>query len=320
MPKAVNWKKGMRLTTEVFILDDKAKHDAIRQAALIASHGAMGLYHAPKPFQLSVNIANNALEVVALSCHGITRGGALVDIDFQADYTRTFDTTVPLPHDAADGEAYILAVKVDPDKWREISEQEAELAYSFALIGENSPIDDLTLPIGCVVNQYGWHVNDVNFCPPCLYVNAHPMHAEQLAKTRAHMHEIATRCAQASDCAARSWRAVVWPAVWGIDIRLDKERDSLSPSQLLGVLQQFVAAFLAGCAIDPLIHLEERAPFEQFVAQAYDCRNAYSSIQQGLALCAEISVKVDAVCNMVEQAPVAPEPQPKPKPAPKPKP
>ncbi|MCD8393973.1 MAG: hypothetical protein LUC85_03950 [Bacteroidales bacterium] len=319
MPKAVNWKKGMRLTTEVFLLDDMAKHNAIRQAALIASRGSMGLYRAPKPFQLSVNIANNSLEVVALNCHGITRGGALVDIDFQGDYTHTFETTVPLPHDAPEGETYLLVVKVDPGKWRELSEQEAEQMYTFELMGANSPIDDFSLPIGSLVNQYGWHINDVSYCPPCLYVCAHPMHVEQLSKARARMHEIATRCSQASNCIARSWLSIVWPTVWGIDIRLDKDRDILTPSQLLAELQQFVAAFLAGCAIDPMIHLEDSTSFEQFAALAYDPRNAYTAIQQGLALCAEIAVKVDAVCGLVEEAP-SPAPQPKPEPKPKPQP
>lgn len=309
----------MRLTTEVFAIDDTAKHSAIRQAALIASRGNMGLYRAPQPFNLSVNIASNTLEVVALDCHGITRGGALVDIHFQGDYTHTFDTSIPLPHDAAESEAFLLVVKVNDGKWREVSELEAEQSYTFEIIGANSPIDDFSLPIGSLVNQYGWHINDVSYCPPCLYINAHPLHAEQLAKARALTRSITTRCSQASNCIARSWLSIVWPAVWGIDIRLDKQRDILTPSQLLGELQQLAASFLVGCSIDPMIHLEDSSAFEQFAALAYDPRNAYNAIQQGLDLCTEISVKVDAVCNMVEEEP-APAPQPKPEPKPKPAP
>ena len=173
MHNKVTWKKGMRLSAEVFNAMDKANEESFRILALLGSARRYGLFPSAKPFELSVNINGNALEVTSLSCHGITKTGCFIDINYDSNFVNTFDTRIVIPNGAED-EAFYLVVKVQEDRQREITETLSELSYSFELIGENSPLADNCLPIGMLVNQYGWRMNETDFVPPCLYVSAHP--------------------------------------------------------------------------------------------------------------------------------------------------
>lgn len=322
MPLKVTWRKGMRLSTDVFDAADAACAENVRLASLIASGGRYGLFPAAKPFELSVNISNNILEVVSLSCHGITGSGRLVDIEFNSNYTVTFDTRLTIPA-AEDTEAFILTVKMHPGVWREVSEMYSEPMYTFELLGENTVIDNDSLPIGRVVNQYGWRLDETEFVPPCLYVDAHRRYAELLDRVKAALKGIADRCLEADNCVARHLLSSIWTATSSGFITLDKERQTLTPARLLAVVQQTVSAFVIGCAVDSYITLENATPFVSYVRQPYDARNIYRDIESGLALCAEIAIKMEAVCGMTEvkEAPVEkPKPRPQPAPAPEPQP
>jgi len=320
MHNKVTWKKGMRLGTEVFNAMDNANEESFRMLALLGSANRYGLFPSAKPFELSVNINGNALEVTSLNCHGITKTGCFIDIDYDSNFVNTFDTRIAIPN-AAEGEAFFLVVKVHEDKQREINETLSELCYSFELVGENSPVADNSLPVGLLVNQYGWRMDETDFVPPCLYLTAHPKYMELLEKTRTYAKDFFLKCLLAQNCVAKSLLSQIWTSSSAVYSRLDKEQETLTPGQLLSSLQQLTNSFLIGCFADEYISLENQDPFVSYAQKPYDAKHIYRDIQTGLMLCAEISTKMDAVCSMTEirQQAEAPKPVPKPKqPAPEP--
>lgn len=314
MHNKVTWKKGMRLSTEVFNAMDHANEESFRMVSLLGSAHRYGLFPAIKPFELSVNINGNALEVLSLNCHGITKTGCVIDIEYDSNFVNTFDTRISIPN-GAEGEAYYLVVKVQEDQLREINETFSELSYSFELIGVNSPIADNCLPIGMLVNQYGWRMDETEFVPPCLYLTAHSKYIEQLGKATTYAKDLFSKCLLSQNCVAKSLLSQVWASSASMFSRLDKERDILTPGQLLASIQQLISAFLIGCSIDEYISLENQDPFALYALKPYDAKNIYRDIETGLALCAEIVIKMDAVCAMTEvETPVDPPKQmPKPK-------
>ncbi len=321
MPLKVTWKKGMRLSTDVFDALDASGDENIRLSNIIATGGRFGLIPANKPFELSVNISNNVLEVVSLSCHGVTKSGKIVDIEFDSNYTNTFDTRVAIPSSNND-EAFLLIVKFHDKQWREVNEMYSEPEYTFELIGENSPMDSDSLPIGLLVNQYGWRLDETEFVPPCLYTTAHPKFVEQVNRAKLVLKSISDRCLSANNCVARHLLGSIWPTVAYSYIFIDKRPEALSPADLFASIQKVIASFVIGCSIDEYITLEHAEPFVAYHQRSYDVKNLYIDIQKGLELCAEISIKMDAVCTMTEvrETPAPPVEKPKPKPQPTPDP
>ena len=119
---------------------------------------------------------------------------------------------------------------------------------------------------------------------------------------------------------AKSLLSRVWTSASTLYSRLDKERDTLTPGQLFSSLQQLTNAFLIGCFADEYVSLENQNPFAQYAQKPYDAKNIYRDIETGISLCAEISTKMTAVCEMTEALPRAEEPKPAPKPKPAPEP
>lgn len=302
MHNKVTWKKGMRLSTEVFNAMDKATEESFKILSLLGSANRYGLFPSTKPFELSVNINGNALEVTSLSCHGITKTGCFIDIDYDSNFVNTFDTRIAIPN-SAEGEAYYLVVKVQEDKLREINETLSELSYSFELIGENSPLADNCLPIGMLINQYGWRMNETDFVPPCLYVSAHPKYVEQTERAKAFAKDLFSKCLMFQNCVAKSLLSKICTSASTIYSRLDKERDTLTPGQLFSSLQQLISAFLIGCFADDYVSLENQDPFALYAQKTYDAKNIYRDIETGLTLCSEITTKMTAVCAMTEVQP-----------------
>ena len=310
MSRKVTWKKGMRLSSELFTAADNDNYETLRSVALLASTGRMGLYASSRGFELSVNINNNTLEVTSLSCCGITRSGRIVDICFSSDYSNTFDTRLTIPA-GNDGGKFLIVVKMHDGQWREVNDTYSEAKYTFELLAANSAIDDNSLPVGCIVNQYGWRLNDVDFVPPCLYIAAHPLHVKQYNCAKTVLQSVANKCREAKNCVAITFMSVVWPQVCNAYLWLERDFHALTPSQLFVTLQQFVNAFVIGCQLDSNVNLEDQEPFCTYVRKSFDVKNAYADIEQGLALCTQISTKVDAVCAIVENT-LVPEP-PKPR-------
>lgn len=299
MPLKVTWKKGMRLSSDIFNALDITIEEYARLASLVASGARYGLITTTKPFELSVNVNNNILEVVSLCCRGITKSGKIIDIDFDSNYTSTFDTRVTIPT-ANNGDAFLLVVKMRDKEWREVSEVYSEPAYSFELLGENNIIDNDSLPIGCVVNQYGWRLDETTFVPPCLFVSSHPKYVELLERTKIQFKSIRDMCLDANNCVARILLSSIWNAVSNEFIELDKLHVALTPSQLYASIQKVVSAFVRGCFVDQYISLENADPFVAYINKPYNARMICHDIEQGLGLCAEIYVKMGAVCEMTE--------------------
>lgn len=313
MHNKVTWKKGMRLSTEVFNAMDKATEISLCMVSLLGSANRYGLFPTSKPFELSVNINGNVLEVTSLCCHGITKSGCIIDIDYDSNFVNTFDTRVAIPS-GTDGEAYYLIVKVHEGQWREINETYSELSYSFELAGENSPIGDNCLPVGMLVNQYGWRLDETDFVPPCLYVTAHPKYVDQYERSKFAAKELFSKCLSSQNCVAKALLSQVWASSTVMFARLDKERDTLTPGQLLSSLQQMISSFLIGCFSDEYISLENPDQFALYIQKPYDAKSIYRDIETGLSLCAEISTKMNAVCTMVNVQPHTEEPKPTPGP------
>lgn len=317
MPKKVTWKKGMRLTAETFEAMEAANSEHIRLSNLIATGGRFGLFFDGKPFEISVNIINNILEVVSLSCRGITKSGKIVDLDFDSGYSNSYETRIKLPDDSGD-DSFILAVRVPQDTWGETDEKYSEPNYSFEILGENSTIDNDTLPIGNLVNQYGWRLNELDYVPPCLYVPAHHKYIDLYQRLKKELKVLSERCEASPDCIAVRLLQSVWTASAEGYSRLEKELWGLTPEQLYGIVQSVVRSFVIGCALDENISLEDPEPFEMYARRSYDLRNLCRDIEKGVELCSEINIKMAKVCEMKS----IPEPQPVP-PAPtvtKPKP
>lgn len=325
MPLKVTWKKGMRLSTDVFDALDVSIDENLRLSNILSTGGRFGLIPTKKPFELSINVSNNIVEVVSLSCHGVTKSGKIVDIEFDSNFTCTFDARVSLPQQKGDN-AFLLVIKLHDKQWREVDEMYSEPKYSFELIGENCAIDSDSLPIGLLVNQFGWRLDETEFVPPCLYINAHPMFIDQAIRAKLVLKSISDKCQASRNCVARHLLGTIWPAVEYNCINIDKSQETLTPAALFASLQKVVAAFVIGCSIEERITLENADPFIAYRLKPYNLRNIFRDIKRGLELCSEISAKMDAVCAMTavrempEAAPQAEKPKPKTHTPPAPKP
>lgn len=320
MSHKVTWKKGMRLTTELFDASDDAVESKVRLASLIASGGRQGLFPTAQPFELSVCVSGNILEVVSLNCHGVTRSGLPADVCFDSEVVSTVDTRVTIPT-VADGESLILLLKIHDHEWIESSNPYSERAYSFALVSENTPLDDDVLPIGMMINQYGWRLNETDFLPPCLYISAHPKYVALWERIRRLCSSIVEKCEGATDCIAVQVVSNMWRTASEETIRLDKERNLLAPEHLVASLQNMVQAFIIGCALDNYVSIENPEPYVNYVRAPYDSRHICREIERGLELCEEIAIKFGTVCSITEtletppsrtapQKPVKPTPAP----------
>lgn len=316
MPNKITWKKGMRLTAEIFNSMDATHYEDISSVCQLASIGRCGLFPSVEPFEISVNVQNNIIEVVSLRCHGVTKSGCLVNIDFDSTYTNTFDTRIQIPA-VDENDSLILAVKMHPGEWREINETFSEATYSFELFGENTIIDHDCLPIGSLINQYGWRLNETDFIPPCLYISSHRRYEELLQKAVDLLKGLFLRCLDMQECIAGTLVSSVWNAASSAHQRLDKERETLTPGQFYSIIQQFIGGFLIGCCSDPYISLENMATYVNYTQQSLNQRTINKDIERGLELCEEISIKMDAVSKMTalpNETPERPPHKPKPKP------
>lgn len=289
----------MKLSTEVFNSLDRYIEETAQLSILAGCGGRFGLIPNGRRFELTVNITNGILEVVSLNCQGITKSGRLIDISFDSNYNSSFDSRISFPS-GDPTEAFILAVKLHNQQIREVNELLCEEAYSFELLGENSPVDDDTLPVGLIVNQYGWRLDESDFLPPCLDVGSHPRYQDALLRAKALFQSISERCLNSDNYVARHALSSTWNAAYGEYTRLDKERAAMTPEALLGCIQRVVGSFIIGCAVDRMVNLEDKEPFIAYMRRPYNARSLYRDIMDGIELCSEISLKIDKVCDMTE--------------------
>ena len=297
----------MRLTDEILKASDDATAETIRKAITLAAAGRFGLFPSPCPFQVSLNIAKDSINVESLCCLAVTKGGYLIDVKYDTKYSNSFETQVPIPNLSGIGELF-LTISVHSAQWKETSDGYEEPEYSFALITANSPIGDNALPIAHLVDsEYGgWHIDEVDFVPPCLFVSSHQKFEDLLARFQETLVSIDTKTRSMINSQGRDAIRIFWPIIQQIKITVDKERDLLTPMALLGHVQKFVCAFTTACELDEYLALSDAEMFRNYVSAPYNYRDVYQRICEGLDLCLSIIEKIGKM--EVREEPPAPKP------------
>ena len=312
MPKKISWKKGMRLTDEVLLAADECTAGYIGQAMMLAAGGRFGLFPSSRPFQLQLSITKGFVDVEALSCMAITRGGNIIDANFDTKFTNTFDGRVQIPN-ADDEKEYLLTINARPDDWKEAGEGYMEPNYSFALIPPKTALPDYAMPIGHIIYDDGWREDNVQFVPPCLYLSAHPKFEELHAQFVQLLHNINDKTYQQLDTAAHTAISIYWPVVRQMLITANTEHDIMTPQQLLSCVQKVVAAFTIACDLDDMLMLEDANTFHNYSNAPYNYHIAYLRIKQGLGMCYAIGEKIEKFSLLIREEP-KPEPIKEPEP------
>ena len=293
MQRRISWKKGMRLTDEVMKASDMAISEWVGNALILASAGRFGLIPSHRPFRISIDITKESIEVKSLCCLAVTKSGHLIDIDFDTKYSQYFSSSVKLPGNSV-GKELLLAIGMDPEKWVETEEGIEEPSYCFNLVSPNSPIADNAVPIARLVDTDfgGWHVDDVDFVPPCLFVTSHFKYVELFERFLQTVSEIETQVRRQLQSNAREVIRAFWPILVQIHIDTDKGRDLMTPMTLLANVQKFVAAFTTACDLDDRLTLSDANTFRNYALSPYDFKNAYRKIKDGLEICFSIKEKI----------------------------
>ena len=309
MVKRVSWKKGMRLTEELLRTSDNCGFELVTSVMSLASAGRFGLFSHLRPFEVSLNITNGIVDVESLNCLALTKGGDLIDIQYDTRYTNPFETRVQIPENHNDSE-FILTVNAVSGQWRDNNDGYESPVYDFSLIAPNTPIPDDAMPIARIVNEYGWRMDDLDFVPPCLFVSSHKKYMELLREFGDVLFNINTRSKVLLHSKAKNAICIFWPIVQQLMITVDKERDLMTPMVLLSNVQKCVSAFTCACEIDDYLELSDVDVFNSFVLSPYDYKDAYQKIKKGLELCLSIKEKIDRIPETEELKPVIREPEP----------
>lgn len=300
--KRIFWKRGMRLTDDILRASDDSMAEFVGHALMLAAAGRFGLIPSPRPFVLTLNVMGNVVDVESLSCLAVTRGGYLVDAHYDTRYTNSFDTRVLIPDDTESKE-FILTVNAGR-QWAETHDGFEEPVYTFSLMAPDSVIPDDAMPIGRIIDDQGWRMDDTDFVPPCLFVSAHRKYEELLQRFSEVLAAIDAKAQAALFSGARSAIQVFWPLVQQLRISASKERDLMTPMTLLSNVQKCVSAFTCACDLTDTLELVEAKMFRRYVLAPYNYKDAYQRIKVGLELCFAISEKVATLQSRPRQ-PVA---------------
>lgn len=306
MAKRICWKKGMRLSDAIMKTSDDKHAELVGNAFMLATAGRFGLFPASRPFELSINITGSGLDVEALRCLAITKGGQLIDIDFDTKYTCPFDSYIAIPAEADEKELF-LTVSVLQDQWKETSEGYEEPVCAFSLISPHTPIPSNAMPIGRIVNDYGWRMDDADFTPPCLFVSSHPKYEDLLRQFLELLAAVDTKARKLLNSNGKDAIRLFWPITQQLWIAIDKERDVLTPMTLLADVQKFVSAFTCACELDENLNLADVESFTNYIHAPYNYENAYQRIKEGLELCFSISEKMDKLSQSPAPQPATPQ-------------
>lgn len=285
------WKKGMRLTDEILALSDRCTEDLVSQGFLLGSCGRMGLMPSTRRFNIDIDINNDVIDVVSLDCIGLTRNGTLIDVQYDSNYTNSFDTQVIIPSQTTDKRFYLCISSVGDI--RDTNDGLCEPLYSYILIEENSPVPDSALPISRIFfDEFCWRSDDSNFVPPCLYVNSHFKYeelAQQFART---LKEINLGLPEHFNTEKKDALKIFWPMVQQISISMDKELDTMTPMAFLGNIQKLVSSFYCACYLDDYISISEPTQYLSFINVSCNYRNIYEIIHNGVSLSFAINEKI----------------------------
>ena len=301
MSKRISWKKGMRLTDEILSMSDNCTSELIGKALVLSAGGNFGLFPNSRPFSLSLDINKNVIDVVSMNCLGITRDGTLIDVNFDTNYTNSFDTRTVIPGSNEDA-VFILCVS-STGEWRDTNDGLCEPTYSFNIIDENTSVPANSLPIARIVyDEYCWRMDEIDFVPPCLFVSSHDKYEELYSRFKQLLGKLDTILPHKFITEQKEALKIYWPIVQQLAITIDKEKYFMSPMMLLGSIQKCISGFVLACSLDDYITLGDPEIFQNYVRTPYSYKNVYKKIKEGLELCTSISVKIDGF-EMEEPAP-----------------
>ena len=316
MPKTISWKKGMRLSDEIFRTADALTAEHIGQAMALGAAGRFGLFPGMKPFHVSLALSSDFVEIESLDCMGLTRDGQLIDVHWDSRYTSNFDTRVPLPKDGMQQE-YLLIITLQEGEMRESGEGLCEPAYRLALLRCDITLPGNALPVARLVYNYAWQIDDIDFVPPCLFVSSHKAYGELLSEFINLLVRLDVSATSHINSAAKQILRLFLPIVRALRITADKQRDTLTPMALLGLIQQCVSTFVTGCEMDDYIKLDELNEWKNYSSAPYSEHHVHQLIKQGLAVCAAIDDKINGLSIAAAPTPTPPHtPQPPAPPAP----
>lgn len=295
----------MRLTDDILRLSDAFHADYVQQALSFISAGRFGLLPSSRPFDISLDISKNIVDIVAADCFALTRSAQIIDISFDSKYTGPGDSRVVIPSDS-DINAFLLLVTATGE-WLDSGDGTSHPAYIFELIDENIPVPDNSIPVARIVNEMGWQEDVVSFVPPCLFLSSHNKYKSLSLEFRDLLSKLDAMvptklCTDSGDA-----RRVFWPEVRRLSIVMDKEIDLMTPMSLLARVQECVSAFYCACTLDECLTLSDGDRFREYARVPYNFRNAYRKIADGLRLTSDICKKLeDFVSEPVEHpAPAA---------------
>lgn len=295
MAKRICWKKGMRLTDEILRDADNKTVELIGNALMLAAAGRFGLFPSVVPFELSLNIGKGIVGVETLRCLAVTRGGYLIDANYDTKYTNAFDTRVQIPEDRGVKEL-ILTINAQKDEWQDDNDGYEEPVYTFSLINPNSLVPENSMPIARITDDgYGWHQDDVDFVPPCLYVSSHPKYGELLKQFDELLSAIDAKARGLLLTSGKQALSIFWPVIQQLMIATSKECDQLTPMGLMANVQKCVSAFTCACELDEYLDLAEADRFREYVYAPYNYKDAYLRVREGLELCFSISEKMGKI-------------------------
>ena len=286
----------MRLTDEIMRASDESTEEMLGKALIMATAGRLGLLPTTHPFELALNINNNTIDIESLYCLGVTKGGDLIDIQYDTRYSNYLNATVTIP-EIPGVEEYILTVNAMPGQWKETCDGFEEPLYTFSLISPDNPISEHSLPIGRIVDDYGWRVDDVGFVPPCLFVKSHWKYEELLIRFSDVLATLDTKSKAAVASEARNVIGIFWPLVQQLRITVGKEVDLMTPMALLAQVQKCVSAFTCACDMDDTLELTDAKMYRSYVLAPYTYKEAYQRIKIGIDICAAIGEKVDKLAE-----------------------
>lgn len=290
----------MRLTDQILRASENSSVELIGKAFALAAAGRFGLFPSSHPFELSLNITKGILDVESLSCLAMTRGGHLIDVNYDTRYTGSFDTRILIP-EARGEKDFFLVINAHPDEWKETNDGYEEPVYSFSLIAPNSPIPEYAMPIGRIVDDFGWRMDDIYFVPPCLYVSSHPKYMELLKQFEEVLKEIDNKAQKYINSSGKIAIRILWPIVQQLMITVDKERDLMTPMMLLSNVQKCVSAFACACELDDNLTLADADVYRNYILAPYNFKDAFQRIREGVEICVAISEKVDKFQLVVEE-------------------
>ncbi len=300
MPKRISWKKGMRLTDELLQASDQCVADAMSQALMLGAAGRFGLFPSARPFELSLTITKGFVDVETLSCLAITRGGDIIDAQFDTKYSNSIDTRVRIPDDTEEKELFVT-INANPGQWQDTADGYQELQYSFAVVTAKQNIGPHAMPIARLVNDEGWREDNTNFVPPCLYLSSHQKFEELHIQFLNILRTIDDKSRQQLDTKAKDAIRVYWPLVQQVLITANAEHELMTPQRFLSNVQKVVAAFTCACDLDEILHLEDAETFRNYTRVPYNYRIAYLRIKQGMGMCFAISEKIDKFVLLKEE-------------------